>query len=149
MDSGTRPPGTGRLRQGGIYLAGARGRRPAVPTSFRELEARAQAAMTPRAFAYVAGGAGLEETMAANRLGVRATPIVPRMLRDVAARDLAVELFGRRLPDAVAARAGRRARAGARRRGSCRRTGGGGDRRADDLLQPGVGLDGGVRRGDG
>ena len=97
MDSGTRPPGTGRLRQGGIYLAGARGRRPAVPTSFRELEARAQAAMTPRAFAYVAGGAGLEETMAANRLAFERRRIVPRMLRDVSARDLAVELFGRRL----------------------------------------------------
>ena len=97
MTAEARPPGTGRLRQGGIYIAGARGKTPAVPTSFRELEARARAVMTPRAFAYVAGGAGLEETMAANRLAFERRRIVPRMLRDVSSRDLGVELLGRRL----------------------------------------------------
>jgi lactate 2-monooxygenase len=97
MPAGLSPPGPGRRRQGEVYVAGARGRRPAIPTSFDELESRARAVMSQRAFAYVAGGAGLEETMAANRLAFERRRIVPRMLQDVSTRELGVELFGRRL----------------------------------------------------
>jgi lactate 2-monooxygenase len=53
--------------------------------------------MSPEAFAYVAGGAGAEETMRANRRAFERLAIVPRVLRDVSARDPSVELFGWRV----------------------------------------------------
>ena len=49
-------------------------------------------------FAYIAGGAGLETTMAANRAAFEGVRIVPRMLRDTSARTLEIELYGRTLP---------------------------------------------------
>jgi lactate 2-monooxygenase len=88
----------GLERQGRIYLSGVSGRRPRVPTDATQLEARAESAMSPEAFAYIAGGAGSGATMHANRAAFDRRRIVPRMLRDVAARDTTVELFGRRLP---------------------------------------------------
>ncbi len=54
--------------------------------------------MSRRAFAYVAGGAGLESTIAANRDGFERWRIVPRIFRDVSQRNTTVELFGRTLP---------------------------------------------------
>ncbi len=57
--------------------------------------------MSREAFAYVAGGAGLESTIAANRTGLDSWRIVPRVLRDVSPRDLSTELFGRTLPAPV------------------------------------------------
>jgi isopentenyl diphosphate isomerase/L-lactate dehydrogenase-like FMN-dependent dehydrogenase len=54
--------------------------------------------MTKEAFAYVAGGAGAEETMRANRRAFERVAIVPHALCDVSQRDTSVELFGRRLP---------------------------------------------------
>lgn len=89
---------TGRERQESIYRSGLRGKKPAVPVDAVELEARARRAMSRRGFAYIAGGAGLEETMAANRSAFDRWKIVPRMLHDVSQRDLTVEIFGRRLP---------------------------------------------------
>src|SRR5438093_5442528 len=50
--------------------------------------------MSARAFAYVAGGAGLESTVAANRTAFERLRIVPRVLRDVSTRDTSVSLFG-------------------------------------------------------
>jgi lactate 2-monooxygenase len=91
------PPGTGLQRQTEIYLAGVRGRRPAVPFDPSRLERLARQRMTPQAFAYVAGGAGAEGTIAANRAALDRHRIVPRVLRDVSGRDLSVELFGRHL----------------------------------------------------
>jgi lactate 2-monooxygenase len=88
----------GRFRQAEIYLAGLRGRRPRVPASPAELERRARKAMSREGFAYIAGGAGIESTMAANRAAFERHRIVPRFLSDVASRDTSVELFGRRLP---------------------------------------------------
>ncbi len=88
----------GRHRQAEIYLAGLRGRKPRVPANPVELEQRAENAMSREGFAYIAGGAGLESTMAANRLAFEGHRIVPRFLRDVSARDTSVELLGRRLP---------------------------------------------------
>jgi isopentenyl diphosphate isomerase/L-lactate dehydrogenase-like FMN-dependent dehydrogenase len=92
------PPGAGQQRQTEIYLAGVRGRRPAIPFDAAKLERLARQRMTPQAFAYVAGGAGAEGTIAANRAALDRCRIVPRVLRDVSDRDLSVELFGRRLP---------------------------------------------------
>ncbi len=88
----------GRQRQRAICIAGVGGHRPAVPVSQAELEKAAQAVMTPEAWAYVAGGAGRESTMDANRAAFEKWRIVPRVLRDVEKRDLSIELFGQRLP---------------------------------------------------
>jgi isopentenyl diphosphate isomerase/L-lactate dehydrogenase-like FMN-dependent dehydrogenase len=88
----------GRARQARIYQEGVSGRRPRIPVAFARLEERARRAMSRAAFAYVAGAAGLEDTMAANRAGFQRWRIVPRVLRDVSTRNPGVELFGRRLP---------------------------------------------------
>jgi isopentenyl diphosphate isomerase/L-lactate dehydrogenase-like FMN-dependent dehydrogenase len=88
---------SGRVRQDEVYRGGITGRRPAVPTAFPALERRARWAMSRRAYAYVAGGAGSEETVRANRAAFAEHRIVPRMLRGVGERDTSVELFGRRL----------------------------------------------------
>ena len=92
---------TGRERQAEIFLGGAVGHRARVPFDFGALEQRARSSMTSEAFAYVAGAAGAEETMRANRRAFERIAIVPRMLLDVSARDTSVELFGRRLPAPV------------------------------------------------
>ena len=83
---------TGRERQAEIFLRGAIGQRARVPFDAQRLEREAQSSMTTEAFAYVAGGAGAEETMRANRRAFEGIAIVPRMLRDVSARDTTVEL---------------------------------------------------------
>ncbi len=88
----------GRNRQRDIYLAGVGGVKPAVPVAPAELERAAQTVMTPEAWAYIAGGAGRESTMDANRAAFEKRRIVPRVLRDVEKRDLSIELFGQRLP---------------------------------------------------
>ena len=91
-------PGVGLARQTEIYLAGVRGRRPAIPFDHRKLERRAKTRLSPEAYAYIAGGAGVERTMAANRAAFDRWRIVPRVLRDVSDRDLSVELLGRPRP---------------------------------------------------
>jgi len=68
-----------------------------VPVAAAELERAAQAAIAPEAFAYIAGGAGREVTMANNRAALDRWQIVPRRLRDCETRDTSVELFGRKL----------------------------------------------------
>jgi lactate 2-monooxygenase len=92
------PGSVGRAVQGAIYRDGALGRRPRVPVSDIGLERAARRAMGRRAWAYVAGSAGREVTVEANRRALDAWALVPRMLRDVAQRDLSVELLGRRRP---------------------------------------------------
>jgi lactate 2-monooxygenase len=92
---GDRPgPGIGRERQFEVYVGGARGTYPRVPVSFDRLEERARKAMSPEGYAYVAGGAGTEETIRENRAAFERWRIVPRMLRDVSRRDTATEVFG-------------------------------------------------------
>ena len=86
--------GIGRERQFEIYVGGARGEYPRVPVSFDRLERAARRAMSEEGFAYVAGGAGTEETMRENRAAFERWRIVPRMLRDVSARDTSVVLPG-------------------------------------------------------
>ncbi len=88
----------GVQRQTAVYVDGVSGRKPRVPVDFHKLEAAAERAMSPEAFAYIAGGAGDESTVRANRAGWDAWRIVPRMLRDVSVRDTSVELFGQRFP---------------------------------------------------
>ncbi|HUF65352.1 MAG TPA: lactate 2-monooxygenase [Gemmatimonadaceae bacterium] len=87
----------GRLRQAEIFIKGLAGRRPRVSTNGALLEEQAQKVMSREAFAYVAGGAGTESTLRANRAAFDHWSIVPRMLCDVSRRDLSVTLFGRTL----------------------------------------------------
>jgi isopentenyl diphosphate isomerase/L-lactate dehydrogenase-like FMN-dependent dehydrogenase len=97
MTEGTGDWSPGVARQLEIYQAGLLGRTPGQPVSVEELEDKARTALDRAAFDYLAGGAGAEETMRANREAFRRRRIVPRFLRDVSRRDLGVELLGRRL----------------------------------------------------
>jgi L-lactate dehydrogenase (cytochrome) len=81
-----------------IYLRGLGGETPAIPVSVAELERIAVEAMEPRAANYVGAGAGSEDTIRANAEAFRRRRIVPRMLRDVAERDLSTELLGTAMP---------------------------------------------------
>ena len=63
-----------------------------------DLERLAREAMEERAANYVFAGAGTEDTMVANREAFRRRRIVPRMLRDVAERDLSTTVLGTPLP---------------------------------------------------
>jgi isopentenyl diphosphate isomerase/L-lactate dehydrogenase-like FMN-dependent dehydrogenase len=56
----------------------------------------------PQAADYVFGGAGTEDTMRANEEAFRRWRIVPRMLRDVSERDLAVTVLNTAMPAPVA-----------------------------------------------
>ncbi|WP_066363867.1 lactate 2-monooxygenase [Herbidospora mongoliensis] len=87
--------------QNEIYAAGLRGLRPALPMSFAELEARAESALPPSIWSYVAGGAGDEHTQRANVAAFRRWGLMPRMLVGAAQRDLSIDLYGMRLPTPV------------------------------------------------
>jgi len=82
--------------QGGIYMRGLGGMKPEIPTNFTQLEAAAQQKMSADAWAYTAGGAGLETGMDANRAAFQRFPIAPRMLGGAGQRDLGCEIFGAR-----------------------------------------------------
>lgn len=90
-----------RQRQIEIYTSGLSGDLPTVPVDMNRLRAAAQAAMSPEAFAYVAGGAGTESTMQANRDAVERWRIVPRMLNDVSTGDTSIELFADKLSSPI------------------------------------------------
>jgi L-lactate dehydrogenase (cytochrome) len=81
-----------------IYLRGLGGETPAIPVSSTELERAAIAAMEPRAANYVGAGAGSEDTIRVNAEAFRRRRIVPRMLRDVAVRDLSTTVLGTAMP---------------------------------------------------
>ena len=81
-----------------IYLRGLGGETPAIPVAVADLEREAMAEMDPKAANYVGAGAGSEETMRANTEAFARHRIVPRMLRDVAARDLSTTVFGTEMP---------------------------------------------------
>ena len=93
------PTGPERERQ--IYTQGLAGEKPSVPVPLDLLEQKAREILAARAYDYVAGGAGAEDTMRANREAFYRWRIVPRMLRDVSQRDLSVELFDVQLPSPV------------------------------------------------
>lgn len=96
----------GRARQNIIYRSGISGITPAVPTGAENLEAAARRALLRRpggkkAWAYVYGGAGSGQTMAANREAFDRRRLVPRMLRDTSRRDISTTVLGRKLPAPV------------------------------------------------
>ena len=84
-----------------IYAQGLSGQTPALPSTARELQAAARERLSAEAYAYVAGGAGAELTMAANLRAFERWEIVPRMLRDVSERDLSTTVLGTALPAPV------------------------------------------------
>ena len=88
----------GPERQMQVYLAGMQGQRPVLPVSSEALEQLANTKMSPEARGYIAGGAGSEDTIRANRAAFQRWRIVPRMLRDVSQRDLSTQLLGMDLP---------------------------------------------------
>lgn len=69
----------------------------ALPVAFEDWEARARAALADGPYWYVAGGAGVGDTMRANREAFARWQIRPRMARDVSERDIGVTLFEQRL----------------------------------------------------
>ncbi|MBX2969972.1 MAG: lactate 2-monooxygenase [Cyclobacteriaceae bacterium] len=80
-----------------IYLSGFSGKLPLVKIDPVHLEEAAKAAMSPQAYAYIAGGAGVESTMRSNRNAFETCKIIPRMLRNVGERDISINLFGKKL----------------------------------------------------
>ena len=92
------PIPSGQEREQQIYAGALFGTTTAIPAAISLLEQKAKEALTPSAFDYVAGGAGGEDTVRANREAFYRWRIVPRMLRDVSRRDLSVDLLDMRLP---------------------------------------------------
>lgn len=85
-------------RQKEIYLDGFSGKKPTVSIDLSTLEQHAKSVLPGRAFDYIAGGAGLEHTVAQNRSAFDQYKIIPRMLNDVSERDTSVEVLGKKLP---------------------------------------------------
>jgi L-lactate dehydrogenase (cytochrome) len=84
--------------QNRIYFEGLAGRLPSLPLTYQDLERQAERQLSRGAFGYVAGGAGAEDTVRANREAFRRWRIVPRMLRDVSHRDLSTTVLGTSMP---------------------------------------------------
>jgi lactate 2-monooxygenase len=81
-----------------IYARGLGGETPSIPVAVADLERLAAKAMDERAANYVFAGAGSETTMDANRAAFQRRQVVPRMLRDVATRDLSTTVLGTAMP---------------------------------------------------
>jgi lactate 2-monooxygenase len=81
-----------------IYFQGLAGVMPQLPMAFAELEAKAEKALPPSVWSYVAGGAGDERTQRANREAFDRWGLIPRMFVGATHRELSVEMFGLTLP---------------------------------------------------
>jgi lactate 2-monooxygenase len=69
-----------------------------LPFAFEDWDRRARAELHPAAYAYVANGAGGEDTMRANREALYRHRIWPRVALDVGDRDLSTTVLGTRSP---------------------------------------------------
>ena len=87
--------------QNEIYLQGMTGTTPDLPMTYEGLRAAAQEALSPAAYAYVAGGAGDERTMGANREAFGRWRTVQRMMVDVDQRDTSTSVLGLDLPSPI------------------------------------------------
>jgi lactate 2-monooxygenase len=76
--------------QNAIYFAGA----TSWPITHTDWQTRAEGALSKEAFGYIAGGAGTESTMRANREAFERWRLRPRMLTGNRDRDLSVEVLG-------------------------------------------------------
>lgn len=95
MSSLPPPSSYGLQRQFQVYMAGLQGQRPSLPVNPEALEQAANRAMTPEASGYLNG---MADSMRANLAAFQRWRIVPRMLRNVAERDLSIQLFNKRYP---------------------------------------------------
>jgi lactate 2-monooxygenase len=80
-----------------IYLRGMTGQRPARTLDWRKLERDAMNLLRTGPRGYIEGGAGLGETMRANREAFDHWRLRPRMLRDVSERSLERTVLGTEL----------------------------------------------------
>jgi lactate 2-monooxygenase len=80
------------------YLAGFAGDVSSIPADPDRLKLAAKNVMTPKAYAYVEGAAGMEETKVDNERMFSSVKIVPRMLRNIESRDTSTTIFGRKIP---------------------------------------------------
>src|SRR5215218_8940621 len=80
--------------QNEIYISGE----SPWPIGADEWEARAEETLAPGPFGYIAGGAGAEATMRANREAFERRRLRPRMLGGHTQRELAVEVLGTTSP---------------------------------------------------
>jgi lactate 2-monooxygenase len=80
-----------------IYLRGMTGQRPVRTLDWRKLERDAMNLLRQGPRGYIEGGAGLGETMRANREAFDHWRLRPRMLRDVSARSLKRTVLGTEL----------------------------------------------------
>ena len=84
--------------QNEIYLGGMAGQAPELPIGYAALEREAKEKLPREAYDYVAGGAGTESTVRANAQALEKWRIVPRMLRDVAQRNLHTTVLDTEMP---------------------------------------------------
>ena len=85
-------------RQIEIYSARKQQTPTCIPYDADELRDKARRAVDVKAWNFVDGGAGSEDTLRANLDAFRRWRIVPRMLQDVTDRDHSITLLGRRFP---------------------------------------------------
>jgi isopentenyl diphosphate isomerase/L-lactate dehydrogenase-like FMN-dependent dehydrogenase len=81
-----------------IYLQGLAGQVPDLPIAWDALERAAAEKLDDAARGYVFGGAGSEDTQRENLEALRRWRIVPRMLRDVAERDVRTTVLNTTMP---------------------------------------------------
>jgi lactate 2-monooxygenase len=81
-----------------IYLQGLAGQLPELPIAWDALERAAADKLDAGARGYVFGGAGSEDTQRENVAALSRWRIVPRILRDVAVRDLRTTVFSTAMP---------------------------------------------------
>jgi len=84
-------------RQKTIFLTGMSGKRAPVPFHAGELRDAARKNLSAPAWAYLAGGAGEERTIAANQAAFSTVSILPQMMRGDASADFSTQLFGQEL----------------------------------------------------
>ena len=101
-DGADKPDGPPRSFQTGrqieTYRAGKRTDLGFIPLAVEELEDKARARLSAEAYDWIAGSAGRGDAASNNLLAFQQWRIVPRMLCDIANRDLGVDLFGTRFP---------------------------------------------------
>ncbi|MCL6454307.1 MAG: alpha-hydroxy-acid oxidizing protein [Alicyclobacillus sp.] len=81
-----------------IYRRMLEGKTYDEPLSWETWRERARQTLAPGPWGYLEGAAGAEETMASNRRAFQQRFLRPRMLRNVADRDLSIQLLGVRYP---------------------------------------------------
>ena len=81
-----------------IYTGGMLGKTPDIPADFQSLEAKAKSILSQKAYAYIAGGAGMQTTLKNNSSAFSSILIQPRMLKDASSCELSVTLLGKKQP---------------------------------------------------